>query len=151
MAAKDEDILPALEALADCDFVVIDCPPRLEKTIRHILMASDLVIAPIGALAMEIWAASDIAELMNKAQDAKPDLDARILWNKYRNTTDEQLMLADGKKSLGLKSMKAILGYRAAYTDAAGWGLTVLEWSNQKAKEEVTALVKEITNILKRR
>jgi len=50
---------------------------------------------------------------------------------------------------LPVKSCKATLGYRVAYAEALGRGLTVAEWSNMTARQEIVALTAEIVKLLK--
>jgi len=41
------------------------------------------------------------------------------------------------------------IGYRVAYAEALGRGLTVAEWSNMTARREIVALTAEIVKLLK--
>lgn len=148
-ARTESDVEPAFEALADCDVVVVDCPPRMEVLTRRVLLVTDLAVMPLGALSMEVWAASDTVETLKQAMTVNTSLECRILWNKYRGTADEQFLMAEGKKAFGLKAFKSMLGYRAAFSDAAGRGFAVTEWRNQKASAEMSALVTEVMNTLK--
>ena len=149
MARTDTDLDVAFDELKDCDVVVVDCPPRMEVLTRKVLLETDLALMPLGALSMEVWAAADTVETLKQAMEVNPGLECRILWNKFRGTADEQFLMAEGKKAFGLKTMKAMLGYRAAFSDAAGRGLAVTEWRNQKASTEMGAVATEVTNILK--
>jgi len=40
------------------------------------------------------------------------------------------------------------LGYRVAYSEAIGRGMTVLEWTDKKAKDELKTLGRELERIL---
>lgn len=150
--SQADQISDALSSLSDCDIVVIDSPPRLEETFRTILMMADMVICPIGAMAAEFWAASDTVAQIGMAQQFNAKLTAatmRTIWTRYRGTADERLIVEEGQRTLPLKPMTTVLGYRAAYSDSLARGLSVLEWVTPKAREEMEALTKEVLKSLR--
>lgn len=132
------------------DFIVIDAPPRIAEITRAVVILSNLCLVPIGASTPEVWATSDLMETIKAAKERKPDLDVRLLWNRFRKSTRLAVELsAAAGKELGLKEMKSKLGYRVAYQESMGRGMTVAEWPDKAAKSELLALGKEIESILK--
>lgn len=135
---------------ADNQLIVIDCPPRIAEITRTALILSDLSLIPLGASAAEIWATNDLMKTIQEAKTIKPEVDVRIVWNKFRSATSSAQELTNAVRTgLGLSEMKTKLGLRVAYSDALARGLTAVEWSDKTAKEELLELVKEIANILK--
>lgn len=134
------------------DFLVIDCPPRIEGTTRAALILADICLVPIGASAAEIWATSDVLQIIEAAKQVKPSVDARLIWNRYRSATSSaQELSAAVKEQIGLPEMKTKLGMRVAFSDAYAQGLTVAEWSDKAAREELAELVNEMNKILGRK
>lgn len=150
-AGDAEELVEQVKALnADNEFLVIDCPPRIEGTTRAALILADLCMIPIGASAAEIWATSDVLQIIGAARERKPTVDARLLWNRYRSATSSAHELSSAvKEQLGLPEMKTKLGLRVAFSDAYAQGMTVSEWTDKAAREELAELVDEVNKILR--
>lgn len=135
----------------DNQLIIIDCPPRIAEITRAALIVSDLCLIPIGASAAEIWATSDLKKTIEEAKQVKPAVDARLVWNRFRSATSSaQELTAAVREGLGLAELNTKIGLRVAYSDALARGLTVMEWPDKTAKEEMAELAKEITQILRR-
>jgi chromosome partitioning protein len=132
------------------DYIVLDAPPRIAEVTRAMLMLGDLIIIPLGASAAEIWATSDLLETIEEARQQRPQLNYRILWNRYRSYTKSAQELSQAvHKELKAPEFKTRLGFRVAYADALANGLAADEWHDQNAKEEITALSREVMRLLK--
>jgi chromosome partitioning protein len=132
------------------DFVVIDAPPRIAEMTKAALILSDVSIVPVGPSLADIWATSDLLSTIRLAKEHKPNVNVKIIWNKFRaTTTSAQALSESAKKELGLKTFTNTLGYRVAYIDAYGEGLTVLEWRDKNARNEMKMLGAELEGILK--
>jgi len=130
------------------DFIVLDSPPRIAEMTRAILVLADLCIVPVGASAAEIWATSDILDLIAQAEQVKP-IAARMIWTRYRPQTKlAQELTALAADQLNLKPLNTTLGMRVAYMEALGDGRTVAEMSDQNAKAEIQQLTTEVLNLL---
>ena len=106
-------------------------------------MLCDLIIIPVGATAAELWATADLLETISEAQNNRPQLEYRLLWNKYRTSTRSTKELSQ-EVELEAPTLQTKLGFRVAYGDALANGLSVTEWRDKKAKQEVTDLTNEI-------
>lgn len=139
-----KELIQAARAMdAAADWIVIDLPPRLHEISRAALMLSDLAIMPVSPSAAELWAVQDMLELIARAKEKKPDLRALLLWNKYRPSKAATAAI-EALEQMGLDRLDSTLSQRQAYSDALGRGLTVLEGTDTKAKQELEALLKEI-------
>lgn len=131
------------------DFIILDGPPRIAEVTRVILGVADLVIVPVGASLAELWATSDVLTLLEEARQMR-QVEARMVWTRYRPNTRIAQDLTEAAKGLNLPPMNATLGFRVAYPEALGGGLTAAEMSEPNARNEVQALAKEVASILKK-
>ena len=132
------------------DYIVIDAPPRIAEITKVALILSKLCIVPLGATMPDIWATTDLLKTIEQAKALKPEVNARILWNKYRETTRSAKELSQAvHEQLGLKELTTKLGYRVAYSDAFAEGKTVAEWTDRAAKDELKALGREIEKLMR--
>ncbi len=150
-AADHTQLIAEIERLnADHDVIIIDAPPRIAEITRVALILSNLCIVPLGASLADIWATSDLLKTIEQAKEHKPNVNIRILWNKFRASTKSANDLSqEVKEKLNLKALGTKLGYRVAYSDAFGEGLTVTEWTDKAAKDEMLMLGIELEHLLK--
>jgi len=150
--AKDhKELVELIQGLTQAhDYIVLDAPPRIAEVTRAILMLSDLILVPLGASAAEVWATTDLLDTIEEAKKKRPQLDYRIIWNRFRSYTKSAKELsAEVGKELEAPEMATRLGYRVAYADALANGLSALEWHDKNAKSEIAELSDEILKILK--
>jgi chromosome partitioning protein len=132
------------------DYLILDAPPRDEEITRAILMLSDLLLIPLEASAAEIWATTDLLDTIEDAEKKRKGLIIRIVWNRYRGYTKSAQELSKAVNTeIPVKSCKTTLGYRVAYSEALGRGLTAAEWGSTAARHEIVALTAEIVKLLK--
>jgi len=139
-----------VEASRDHRYIVIDGPPRIAEMTRAILVMSTLCLVPLGASGAEIWSTADLLTTIDEARQYRPDIDVRIVWNRFRGHTREAHDLSEAAlKELGLKELDTRLGYRVAYSEALARGLSVDEWLDKIAHAEILSLAAEVKGILK--
>jgi len=150
-AADHTQLIGEIERLnAEQDVIIIDAPPRIAEITRVALILSNICIVPLGASLADIWATSDLLAAIEQAKEHKKDVNVRILWNKFRPSTKSAKDLSlEVKEQLNLKELGTKLGYRVAYSDAFGEGLTVTEWTDKTAKDEMQMLGVELEYLLK--
>lgn len=149
-ASNHVELVERVKALdAGHDYLVLDAPPRIAEMTRAALILSRLCLIPLGASAAELWATGDLLTTIDEAKAIKPEVDARILWTRFRGSTKSaQELSAAARGELGLKELSNKLGYRVAFPEALARGMTVLEWGERTARVEFQAVGKEIKKIL---
>jgi chromosome partitioning protein len=132
------------------DLIVIDSPPRIAESTKAALILSTLTLIPLGASAAEIWATADLLNTIEAAKAVKGKVDARILWNRFRASTNSAKELSESVRTeLDLKQFETKIGYRVAYSEALARGMTALEWNDRQAQTEMLLLGAELNQILK--
>ena len=133
----------------DYDYVVIDCPPRLDGFSKLALVASDLSLFPLGPSAAEIWSIEEMLKLVHEVKKTNKNFDGRILWNRFRAHTKSALTHAkQARKDLKLPEMRQKLGMRVSYAEAMSEGLTVHETDDKAARLEMWSLSSAIIRLL---
>lgn len=147
-ATTHRELISKVEQYKDASYIVLDGPPRIAELTRAILILSDLCLVPVGASAAEIWATSDLLDLIAEANKVTT-VQARMLWTRHRPHTKLAINLSElAAKELGLVALSTSLGMRVAYPQALGEGLTVAELPDASAKLELSSLVAEVQTLL---
>jgi chromosome partitioning protein len=149
-ASSHQELVAVVKSLdAEHDYLVLDGPPRIAEMTRAALILSHLCLIPLSASAAEIWATSDLLATIHEARELKPSVDARILWTRFRGSTKSaQELSAAAQSELGLKELKAKLGYRVAFSEALARGMTAAEWPERTARVEMQSVAREVINIM---
>lgn len=150
-AANHNELIKEIERLnTDNDLIIIDAPPRIAEITKVALILSNLCIVPLGASLADIWATADLLTTIEQAKKHKSDINIKILWNKFRQSTKSAKNLSlEVKEQLKIKELDTKIGYRVAYSDSFGEGLTVTEWTDKTARDEMLMLGIELENLLK--
>jgi len=126
------------------DYVILDGPAGIGEITRAILTVSHLCLVPISPSASDLWATAKLMRVLEDAQRVRK-LDIRLVWTRFRsNTRLAQELVKEADRTLTLKQLASRLGYRTAYAEAMGRGLTAAELSDELARNEVVSLVVEI-------
>ena len=134
----------ALILAAEYDTVIIDGSPNVDALAAVSIALSNLIILPVGPSPLDIWASGKMVNKIEEAQALNPGIDAAFLINKFNGRTllskETEMVL----KEYPIKLLDSKLGSRVAYADTMTQGMSVLEWHDIKAKEEVNLLIDEI-------
>lgn len=149
VSSVNELALAAEQLESECDVVVIDLPPRSLKYLREVLPYSDLVVMPLTASAADVWATEQLMEAIREGKRTSKRLKARLVWNRIRASKATELFLTETAGMLRAKELESRLGQRAAYVDALGRGLSVLEGRDAKASAEFSIFYQELKKQLK--
>lgn len=130
-------------------YIIIDCPPRLEKIMDQIINLSDLIVTPVGLGAVESWAFDDFNEVIKHHQlnnNGKPrqavfmsDVDIR------RTRLIDQTAGAISQE--GFEPYCTIYS-RNAVVEAPGLGKCTIHMNDVKATKEIEMLTTQLLETL---
>lgn len=148
--AESIKTLTGAEIASAFDVVVIDGPPGVSSdgpgavTIEA-LKAADLALMPVRPSGADLWATSDLAELVQTRQDATGSPDAAFVVTQADARTNVAKEISGALGELGIPALDARCGFRVAYTKALGKGVAVKDiHPGGKAAGEIDAIIQEI-------
>jgi chromosome partitioning protein len=127
--------------------IVIDAGGRDSTALRAALVLSDVLVVPFAPRSLDVWALADICSLIDEARSVRDGLRAVAVLNNAdaagQDNEEAVEALADFPQ---LQYLAAPIRRRKAMANAAGQGMSVLEFSpkDSKAVEEITALVNAV-------
>jgi chromosome partitioning protein len=138
------------------DDTIIDAGGRDNEALRRALALSDLLVVPVQPRAVDVWSLADIADLIDRAQEAREDdghprlrvLAALNLADPGDNRdTAETIEALAGFPQFTVA--EAIVRRRKAIANAMAHGLAVAELQprDPKACEEIELLVSNVFNV----
>ena len=132
------------------DFIVIDGAAKLQDMIVSAIKAADVVLIPIQPSAADIWAVSEMIEVIQTRQqitDGRPK--ACFVINRAIVGTNIASDVDDALSAYATPVLSARTHQRVAYTEALAAGSTVVH-ANQgsKAATEITAIKNELLDFI---
>ncbi|UWQ19133.1 ParA family partition ATPase [Jannaschia sp. M317] len=122
------------------DFILIDTPPKIDADLRPALKVSDLIVVPVTASQVDLWATEGVLEMA--AREGKRPL---AVLNRARSGTNLTVAVKGALSGLEADAADAVIANRVAYAEALGAGLGVAEMGGAKAAAaEMAALADEI-------
>ncbi len=151
IAYGNPDNLKALPGIASVyDHVIIDGAAKLEGMITAAIKVSDIILIPVQPSPYDIWAASDLVDLIKARQDVtngKP-LAAFIISRTVKRTVLGQEVI-DALSEYELPVFNGCTTQRQIYPRTASHGLSVFDGITAlKAKNEINAIVKELDKFI---
>lgn len=132
------------------EFVIIDCPPAIEKMTRRAVAKSDFSLIPVATTGgSDIWATEKFLEHIQELRDRlETTLPAYFVINRFeKNVSLHQAFveaLKDYEDEYNIGRLETIICKRTAYGEANIQGCGVLEGDNPKAKKEIKDLTEEV-------
>lgn len=122
------------------DFVIIDTPPKIDSDLRPALRVADLVVVPVAASHVDLWATEGVLDLARRER-----AEVLIVLNRTRPNTRLGVEVAEKAAELGAQVAAAQLANRVAYAETLGQGLGAAEVSrNTSARAEIRELTGEV-------
>lgn len=124
------------------DLVIVDTPPKVDADLRPALREADLVLIPVAASHVDLWATDGVLDLV--AREHRPAL---VVLNRTKSGTRlaEEVAGAAGKLA---DVAAARFGQRVVFAETLGQGLAVPEAGKSIAAAEVSALAAEVMALL---
>ena len=125
------------------DFVIIDTPPKVDADLRPALREADLILIPVAASHVDLWAVESVLDLASRERKR-----TTIVLNRTKAGTRLAAEVATAAASLDASLAQARLGQRIVFAETLGQGLGVQEAGKSVAGAEVQALADEILALL---
>ena len=122
------------------DIVLIDTPPKADSDLRPALREANLVVVPVAASAVDLWATEGVLELAERSR-----VPAMTVLNRARAGTRLADAMAGELKDFDWPSAETVIGNRVVFAEALGEGLGVQEKQRTgPAAAEMSALAAEV-------
>jgi chromosome partitioning protein len=123
------------------DDIVIDVGGRDTGSLRAALTVADVVLIPVKPRSFDLWGVDQTAELVREAREVN-DLRAFVVLNEAdAQGKDNDAALEALKDVAGLELAPVLIVRRKAFPNAAAVGLSVLEYDDPKARDELNQLM----------
>ena len=125
------------------DYVVIDTPPKADSDLKPAITEADLVLVPVSASHVDVWATEGILDLARRA--GRPVL---IVLNRAKAGTRVMAEVTAALADLDAPCAEIALGNRVAYAETLGQGRGVLERGRGAWTAEIDGLAAEVARQL---
>ncbi len=123
--------------------VIVDTPPKVDADLRPALREADLILVPVAASHVDLWATEGVLDLA-----AREGRRATVVLNRAKAGTRLAAEVAGAAAELNAEVAAAQLANRVAYAETLGQGLGVQEGRAGPAAAEVAALTAEVLGLL---
>lgn len=125
------------------DVVIIDTPPKIDSDLRPALREASLVLVPVSASHLDLWATEGVLDLAIRV--GKPTV---LVLNRTKAGTRLAAEIAAEAAKLTADIATARLSQRIAFAETLGQGLAVSDGARGPARDEAEALASEILSRL---
>ncbi|MEM9740845.1 MAG: ParA family partition ATPase [Pseudomonadota bacterium] len=127
----------------EADYIFVDTPPKIDSDLKPAIRESDLVIVPVSASQVDVWATEGVLDMAQRES-----ADILVVLNRAKAGTRVAEDVDKSLKKLGVKRAKTTLGHRVAFPETMGVGKGVQERGKGVWAEEILALTKEVVKRL---
>lgn len=121
--------------------IVIDVGGRDTGSLRAALTVADVVLIPVKPRSFDLWGVDQTADLVKEAREVNDQLRAIAVLNEAdAQGKDNDAALEALQEIDGLEIAPVMLVRRKAFPNAAAAGLSVMEYEDAKAREELQRL-----------
>ncbi|MBV7439739.1 ParA family partition ATPase [Aeromonas sp. sif2416] len=140
-----------IKAVSHKDVIVIDGAPQAADLAISAIKASDLVLIPVQPSPYDVWAASDLVDLVKQRIEITDGrLKAAFIVSRAIKNTKIGAEIKEALEGYGLPVLGARITQSVAYPSTAATGTTVLDAEpNSNAALEVRELANEVLSLLK--
>ncbi len=121
------------------DFVLIDTPPKIDSDLKPAIRESDLVIVPVSASPVDVWATEGVLDMASRE-----GADVMVVLNRAKSGTRVTEDVDRALTELGVVRSEVTLGHRVAFPETMGAGKAAVERGKGAWTEEVEALVQDV-------
>ncbi len=128
----------------EADFIFVDTPPKIDSDLKPAIRESDLVIVPVSASQVDVWATEGVLDMAQRE-----GAEVLVVLNRAKAGTRVAEDVDKSLKKLGVTRAKTTLGHRVAFPETMGTGKGVQERGKGVWMDEIEALTKEVLKRLK--
>ncbi|MGH1416482.1 MAG: ParA family partition ATPase [Pelagimonas sp.] len=125
------------------DIVIIDTPPKADSDLRPALRVADLVVVPVAASHVDLWATEGVLDLANRE-----NRETLLVMNRTRSGTRLGAEVGKAAQELGARIAETELANRVSFAETMGQGLGATETGKSPARDEVLSLTAEVAQLL---
>ena len=123
--------------------IVIDVGGRDTGSLRAALTVADVVLIPVKPRSFDLWGVDQTVDLIVEAREINEQLRAVAVLNEADPQGKDNQAAADALSEIeGIELAPAVIVRRKAFPNAASSGLSVLEYDDPKASDELNQLTK---------
>ncbi len=131
------------------DIAIVDCPPQLGADTRSAMVSADLVLMPVVPGGPDVWALSETVSILEEARGLRPEIKARLLFNKSSRTSLAKTALR-ALERLGIEVLDSKVGDRVAIGEATLSGQGVIGYApSSDAALDVRRVTREVLEVLR--
>ncbi|MBV9469973.1 MAG: AAA family ATPase [Abitibacteriaceae bacterium] len=121
--------------------IVIDVGGRDTGSLRAALTVADMVLIPVKPRSFDLWGVDQTADLIQEAREINEGLRAIAVLNEAdAQGKDNAAAIEALQEVAGIELAPMLIVRRKAFPNAAAVGLSVLEYDDPKAREELAHL-----------
>ena len=128
---------------SEADFVLVDTPPKIDSDLKPAIRESDLVIVPVSASQVDVWATEGVLDMA-----AREKAEVMVVLNRAKAGTRVADDVDRTLRELGVERAKTTIGHRVAFPETLGVGKSVLEKGKGTWTDEIEALTNEVLDRL---
>lgn len=121
------------------DYIFVDTPPKIDSDLKPAIRESDLVIVPVSASQVDVWATEGVLDLARREK-----AEVMVVLNRAKAGTRVAAEVEAALKGLGTERAGTILGHRVAFPETMGCGKGVMERGKGAWSDEIEALTDEM-------
>ena len=122
--------------------IVIDVGGRDTGSLRAALTVAETIIIPVQPRSFDVWGVDQTAELVRDARHINEHLRAIVVLNNADSQGKDNDAAASALRDIeGIELAPHVIVRRKAFPNAAASGLSVLEYNDAKAIDELTWLI----------
>lgn len=139
------------KVIGQYDYIIIDGSPQATEIAVATIRASDFVLIPMQPSPFDIWASSNLIELVEHGISNNPKLKAGIVLTRLVKNTKIGNEISQIIHDFELPVLDSTIGQRTCYPYSASLGKTIFDTERVSSEPviEINALANEINSFLK--
>ena len=138
------------KVIGQYDYIIIDGSPQATEIATATIKASDFILIPMQPSPFDIWASSNLIELVKQGMTKNQNLKAGIVLTRLVKNTKIGNEISQIIHDFELPVLKINFGQRTCYPDSASLGQTIFdtERASSEPVAEINTLANEINQLM---